>query len=143
MAKSKRPHPRLEARQGSSGDFVAAKKGKFGEQLPPWKKRPVFEWEDIHADTKTMPIVDCAGCYVIENPKVDEVLKVTTYKGRVTVMRLTMIRDEGTQGFAEERYDGARRVHRLLNTQGVPLEGTYRFRTKRSPATVNSTGGSP
>jgi hypothetical protein len=85
----------------------------------------------------------CHGLYVIENPKLDEVLKLDVFKGRVTATRIAWIRTDGPKRVGTERYDGAAEVHRLLTEDGSPLRGTWRFRALDPKATLGSGGTNP
>lgn len=133
MRRSKNPHPRIETRQGPTS-FK-------GPQSGPWvPMREADEgWMPVYAEVKPSPLSECNGQYVIENPKVDEILKVTVWKGRAKAVRLRWIREDGPKAIGEEPVDKGATAHRLLLEDGTVLAGIYRFRTRRTPASMNKT----
>lgn len=130
MAISRNHHPRIEAAYRSHLDKLE-------------KRHKEGPWFFIYAERHVVDVSSCGGQYVIENPKVDEILKVHVWRGRTMVVRLRTIRHDGVKSVGEERYDGDRMVHRLLTEAGSPLTGQVHFRTIDQPATVVGQGAKP
>jgi len=117
--RSKSPHPRIQVAAPSHLDVM-----KLGNV------KIAGPWLNVYAETKPVPAGKCDGRYVIENPKVDEVLKIHVFKGRCVGVRLKWITVDGPKGGGEEPYDASRMVRVLVLEDGSPLVGVYRFRKR-------------
>lgn len=117
MPRSKSSHPRLECAAPHHADNH-------------WKKIVINPWTSLYADTRKVAACECDGLYVIENPKLDEVLRVHRYRSTISVVRLSLMTHRGPQAIGESKYDGDRTVHCLLLEDGTSIGGRYYFRAK-------------